>query len=196
MEPPYINYRDFTPTRVHLAPTNQHFMEMKLLYDYSKDDPYRMMAKLFIEEDDSMIENDSQILDESIEEDDTQILDELIIEGPEISIKNDWYNQRPPIGEFNLDTNNSDNVQFMNLLKLMLKYTKPIKFSNIFMYQGRKANLEPDIINDIPDNTPVDESDVKLVMAQTRANRKRAIKALQKHHGDLLDAIYEITEHG
>lgn len=44
-----------------------------------------------------------------------------------------------------------------------------------------------------PKQLPVDEKDVELVMCQTNASRERAIKALQKHNNDIVEAIIDIT---
>lgn len=42
-------------------------------------------------------------------------------------------------------------------------------------------------------NNKLNESDIKLVMAQTSGTREQVITALQNHNGDILGAILEVT---
>ena len=44
-----------------------------------------------------------------------------------------------------------------------------------------------------PKTSSVDEKDVELVIAQTNVSRERAIKALQKHSNDIVEAIIDLT---
>eukprot|EP01097_Dermamoeba_algensis_P006205 TRINITY_DN3892_c0_g1_i1.p1 TRINITY_DN3892_c0_g1~~TRINITY_DN3892_c0_g1_i1.p1 ORF type:complete len:229 (+),score=102.13 TRINITY_DN3892_c0_g1_i1:48-689(+) len=55
------------------------------------------------------------------------------------------------------------------------------------------ASTEASTSSEAVDETGVDPKDIQLVLAQTNVERAKAVAALKKHNGDVVNAIMELT---
>ncbi|KAG9509382.1 Nascent polypeptide-associated complex subunit alpha, partial [Fragariocoptes setiger] len=76
--------------------------------------------------------------------------------------------------------------------------TDPSSVMRNVMPEGPTGAANADRIRDDSDGedidtTGIDSKDIDLVMSQANCRRKAAVKALQKHNSDVVDAIMELT---
>lgn len=72
------------------------------------------------------------------------------------------------------------------------------QFSQLSSGAGGNADKKKEEEEEEDDSEPIDEEgvdakDIDLVMSQTSCSRRRAVKALKEHQGDLINAIMAVS---
>jgi len=113
-------------------------------------------------------------------EDATNTLIELI---QYVCTHSTWYDERYCAGT---------STKLYSILSSMCSDTPPI--IALGQLVGKHPNMwtKHHTVHDVPQVYGLDEKDVELIISQTGAIRERCITALQKQHGDLIEAIIDI----